>query len=187
MKRSITFLLLLALSAACLTACTNPEPSPATPDNQPISITKDFDGVELTIGLDKSVYSPGEEIQFKAVVKNNTNETIYLCGTPVDDYFVGVSISENGEPPYFSNYANSNFVEAAIIYKTVEPGEEYTQHTPVQTHYVNSFSNPRPTPSPVPPGTYIGLAGCGVGINKDETGQCEERGTYNIDFELEIK
>ena len=49
------------------------------------TFSKDFNGIELTVTLDKAVYNLDSIINIKAVVKNNTDENIGLFVPVIGD------------------------------------------------------------------------------------------------------
>lgn len=91
-------------------------------------VTREKDGVRLTISIDKGDYEGGETVNARAVVKNTTDDPITYtiqAGTTEPLYFV-VSSEINGEQPLLQEADEGTSVAGGGT-GTLEGGEELTE------------------------------------------------------------
>jgi hypothetical protein len=172
-----------------------PNPPPA---NESRTFTKDFDGVVLTVTLEKSVYAQDDIINITTSVRNDTNELIVLqmpFGDAASNTDIRIHITGDGINPeerYYSsgeimhNYlididTSGVFFSEEIGTVHIEAGEEYTKVQRFETYYKNYESERTLAPA----GEYVGTAR--IILLSDPYDNGSLRTTHILDFELEIR
>lgn len=145
------------------------------------TFSKDFNGIELTVTLDKAVYNINSIINIKAVVKNNTDNNIGL--------FIPVSgIGSHNEIKVLITNDHKNYLididtfgkafDDAASSLIIEPGKEYVQKMKFEMYYGYDRKL-------AAKGTYNGTATINVlSIPQDTSSSIT---SYSLDFELGIE
>lgn len=145
------------------------------------TFSKDFNGIELTVTLDKAVYDLNSIINIKAVVKNNTDENIGLF-VPVigDDSHSEIEVSITND---YKNYlididTFGKGFDDAVSSLVIEPGKEYVQEMKFETYcgYDRIIATK---------GIYNGIATIKILSISHDTSSSQT--SYSLNFELEIK
>lgn len=172
---------------------------PEADKNEPQTITKDFDGIVMTVKTDKSEYRIGDLIHVEASVKNTTNENIYLylfTTTPDSHAEITTEIIHSDQAAALEGDVNDNiafegglndadtfnkFFDAAVGVLTVEPGKDYVQSMVFET-FVGYDSLPR---KQARPGLYLGRSA--ITLLPDSEPPFDLGPSYSLDFSLTLK
>ncbi len=131
-----------------------------------VVVSKNFDGVELTVEMMKTKFKKGEDIQIKATVRNMTDKPIGLY-MPVQGEGSHTEISTKivrGDH-ILSDISVTGAFADALDSHIVEPGGEYVQEMTFSTLTASSFSD-----VDYVPGEYVGTATIGLLDDPHDTG-----------------
>ena len=162
------------------------EASNTDEDNKTFS--EDFDGVTLTVTLDKSVYSLDSIINVTILVKNNTDTTIGLFspvlpmnGEEASFLEINVRITKD-KRDYLFDVSNLNRgMEDAVSLLKIEPGKEFVQKMQFETYYGYGESSRTIATK----GVYTGTATIKLLSDPHDTNSAQT--PCSVNFELEIK
>ena len=111
------------------------EPKHELCENKPQTITKDHNGIIMTVKTDKRRYETDEPIYVEASVKNTTDKAIHLFVPCLGDSHKQIeTIIYNNHRSLIDVDTFMKSFDDAIDVVTIEPNEEYTQKMTYETY-----------------------------------------------------
>lgn len=143
--------------------------------------SKDFNGIELIVTLDKAVYDLNSIINIKAVVKNNTDKNIGLFVPVTGDNShseIEISITNDNKNRLIDIDTFEKGFDDAVSSLIIEPGKEYVQEMKFETYCGSDRLI-------ATKGIYNGIAIIKILSVPCDTSSAQT--SYLLNFELEIK
>lgn len=153
------------------------------PTSEERIFTKDFDGIELTVILDKGSYTLDSLIGIQAKVKNNTDETIYLffpTSSPNTHLEISTQITMDNVNYLIDRETYGKGYDLGTFILSIEPGDEYVQNMQFETYYGRGGIDKELASA----GVYKGTAA--IKLESDPQDMNSTTTTYTLEFKLEI-
>lgn len=145
--------------------------------------TKDFDGIELTVILDKGSYTLDSLIGIQAKVKNNTDETIYLfvpTSSPNTHLEISTQVTMDNVNYLIDRETYGKGYDLGTFILSIDPGDEYVQNMQFETYYGRGGIDKELASA----GVYKGTAA--IMLESDPQDMNSTTTTYTLEFKLEI-